>query len=134
MSKKALITALAVICALTLSASAFAAKGGKGGSGGGGGGSVDPTLAISTQQVGSVTFSVMVPATASGSAMVVTVNCYDAWSQVNYTAANAVVWSTATVGYAGPFSPTSGESCFAFVHTPTSSTPLPGGTFSFVAL
>ena len=122
-----------VVCALTLTASAFAAKGGKGG-GGGGGGTVDPTLAISSQQVGAVTFSVMVPASASGTSMVVTVNCYDGWSQVNYTAANAVVWSTSTVGYAGSFSPTSGESCFAYVHTPTSSTPLPGGTFSFVAL
>ncbi len=136
MSKRFAITAFAVVFALALSASAFGAKGGggKGGGGKGGGGKVDPVFAISSQQVGAVTFSVMVPSSSSGlPSLVVTTKCFDSASQLNYSASLPVAWGSAAVGYAGPFSAPSGEGCFAYVHTPTSDRPLVGGTFSFVA-
>ncbi len=131
MSKRVAITAFAVVFALALSASAFGAKGG---GGKGGGGKVDPVFAISSQQAGAVTFSVMVPDTKSVTSMVVTTKCYDSASQLNFSASLPVAWGSGTVGYAGPFSPPSGEGCFAYVHTPTSDSPLVGGTFSFVAM
>ena len=139
-SKRALVTTLGVTAIFALSGSALAAPGGNGNGGGGGGGgggshhAADPTLAIATQQQGSVTFSVMVPSSQSGPGdMVVTVTCYDVNSSQNYSSSVNVVWSTNTVGYAGPFAPPSGESCFTYVHTPGSDVPLPGGTYSFVA-
>ena len=145
MSKRALVLTLSVVAMFALVGAATAAPGGNGrgggggagtggGGGGGGGGNADPTLAIATQQSGSLTFSVLVPASQSGpGSMVVTVNCYDVNSALNYSSSANVVWASNTLGYAGPFVPISGELCFAYVHTPGSNAPLPGGTFSFVA-
>jgi hypothetical protein len=128
MSKRVVATGLALAIALFASASAFAGKGGHGKG-------ADPTLAIATQSPGSVTFSVLIPdpGKAGPPTYQVTDNCYGGMSQLNSTQALPVVWANSTLGYAGTFSPPSGESCFAYAHAPGSDTPAPGGTFSFVA-
>jgi hypothetical protein len=127
-NKRALVVTLGVVVALVFVGSALAASSGKGGKG------HDPTLAIATQQPGSVTFSVMVPDLKSGApSIVVTVNCYDASSRLDFSSSLNVVWASSTVGYAGPFTPPSSQSCYAYAHSPGSDTVLPGGMFSFVA-
>jgi hypothetical protein len=135
-SQRVLVATFGVMAILAVAGSALAAPGGNKSGGGGGGkrGGVDPTLAIASQQRSSVTFSVLVPDSGSApGSMVVTVNCYDTNSSQNYSGSLNVAWSTNTVGFAGAFSPPSGEGCFAYVHVPGSTTALPGGTFSFVA-
>jgi hypothetical protein len=124
------------IAALGLAAAAIAvpALAGNGKGGGGGGGKIDPTtFAIASQAPGSVTFSVSTPPPGSSGSpsLVVTSNCYDGMSVLNYTASLSVAWATPTVGYAGPFAPPSGEKCYAYVHSPGSSTIL--ALFSYVA-
>jgi len=129
MSKRVVATIVVLALALTASATAFAGRGGHGKG-------ADPTLAIATQAPGSVTFSVLIPDPGKSGppSYQVTNNCYDGMSQLNYSATLPVVWATSTVGYAGAFAPPSGESCFTYVHVPGSDTPLPGGTFSYVAM
>ncbi len=135
MKRIALIGSLALVLAFSVFgiATATAGRGGQGGGkGGGGGGHIDPVFAIASQSPGSVTFSVMIDS-GSQPSLVVSNNCYDGMSQLNYSASLPVAWQTSTIGYAGPFSPPSGEKCYAWVHTSSSDSALPGGTFSYVA-
>jgi hypothetical protein len=132
MSKRITLIVIAAVFALAVSATAFAAKGGGGKAGntggGGGGGQIDPTIGISSQQPGSISFSVN---TNGAISVNVTTFCYDSYAQLAYSADQPVVWSSTTLGFAGPFSPPSGLLCGAFVHAPGSTTRL--GQISFVA-
>src|SRR5262249_7995596 len=115
---------------------ALAAKGGNGkaatgGGSTGGSGHIDPTIGISSQQPGSVTFSVNTDAATGSPALNVATTCTN-WSGANvYSADLSVGWVGSTLGYAGPFAPPSGAACVAYVHSPGSTTRL--GQVSFNA-
>jgi len=126
MSKRIALIGIAVVFALTASTAAFAAKGGKGreASGSTGGGQIDPSIGIAYQSPGSITFSVNTDAATGPAALYVTVFCYDSLPRLVYSVDHSVVWSTSTLGFAGPFSPPSGLLCGAYVHTAGSTTRL----------
>jgi hypothetical protein len=133
------IVALGAIAAV-LAVPAVAGNGKGGGHtdpAGGGSGHVDPTsFAIAGQSPGSVTFSVTITSQGGGGtpSLEITNTCYDSMSVANYSATLAVTWASTTLGYGGPFASPSGEKCFAYVHVPGSTSPLVGGSFSYVAL
>jgi hypothetical protein len=129
MSKKMCLIGVAALCFALAAVPAFGAKGGKGGNnvtGGGstGGGQIDPTIGISSQQSGSITFSVNTDAATGSPALNVTSVCSDWSGNTVYSADQSVGWVASTLGYAGPFSAPSGAACVAYVHSPNSSTRL----------
>jgi hypothetical protein len=135
MSRKISFIAVAAAFLALVAVPAFAAKGGNGGGGNGGGGKnagasggstgqLDPTIGISSQSAGSISFSVNTDANTGSPALNVATTCSDWFGATTYSADQPVVWSGSTLGFAGPFSPPSGAACVAWVHTPDSSTRL----------
>jgi len=137
MSKRIAVIGMALIFALSMTAAAFAAKGGKagnnstsGGSSGGGGGQIDPTMGISSQSAGSVSFSVNTDAATGSPALNVATTCTNWSGSTVYSADLSVGWVSSTLGFAGPFAPPSGAACVAYVHSPGSSTRLAQVSFN----
>ena len=132
----ALIAVMAAVPALANNGNGNG-KNGSSSTGSSGGGHIDPTsFAIASQAPGGVSFSVVITTQGNGGspALVVTNTCYDSMSVANYSESLSVSWASPTQGYAGSFTPPSGEKCFASVHTPDSTTPLENGVYSYVSL
>ena len=134
--------AILALIAVMAAVPAFAGNGKGGGGGhidptGGSGGHIDPTsFAVASQAPGAVSFSVVITTQGNGGSpsLVVTNTCYDSMSVANYSQSMSVSWASPTQGYAGTFAPPSGEKCFAYVHTPDSTSALENGVYSYVAL